>query len=224
MLRSLLLMVFVAGLSGAITAQENCKVLLPAINKKYEGECKKGLAHGKGTAMGNDTYTGDFKNGLPHGIGKYTWENGNVYKGHWKKGQRHGRGVYTFQHNGQDSTLKGMWKKGEFDKVIEEKPYKVIRKMGITRYNIRKVKDGNKVTVTLRDAQGQRDIKNFTFGGNNGQYFTFGNYTFGYDNIMFPFTGVVKYRFSGMMRNQYHDAIFEFEITKPGDYKIELSN
>ena len=41
---------------------------------------------------------------------------------------------------------------------------------------------------------------------------------------MFPFTRVVKYRFSGMMRNQYHDAVFEFEIAKPGDYKIELSN
>ena len=63
----------------------NCKVLVDALSDKYEGRCKKGLAHGKGIATGIDTCEGKFKNGFPHGQGVYTWKNSDVYDGNWKE-------------------------------------------------------------------------------------------------------------------------------------------
>ncbi len=55
-----------------------CKVLVPALTGVYQGGCKDGLAHGKGTANGTDAYTGFFRNGYPNGKGTYTWASGNT--------------------------------------------------------------------------------------------------------------------------------------------------
>jgi hypothetical protein len=63
--------------SGSILfAQEECKVLMPEISGSYTGKCKKGLAQGKGLAIGTDTYEGRFLKGLPDGTGK-------IYMGRW---------------------------------------------------------------------------------------------------------------------------------------------
>jgi hypothetical protein len=52
--------------SNNLTGQgTDCKVMLPGISGKYSGGCKKGLAHGTGTAQGMDTYVGKFRRGLP---------------------------------------------------------------------------------------------------------------------------------------------------------------
>ena len=50
-----------------IFAQNPCKVLMKEISGSYSGECKKGLADGKGEAKGVDRYIGAFKKGLPDG-------------------------------------------------------------------------------------------------------------------------------------------------------------
>jgi hypothetical protein len=47
---------------------------------------KKGLAHGEGIAVGEDTYTGLFKKGYPHGKGTCYYAGGSCYTGGLEKG------------------------------------------------------------------------------------------------------------------------------------------
>lgn len=56
-------------------AQQQCKVLLHEISGKYEGDCKKGLAHGVGKAIGRDTYEGEIKKRPTAWKGKIYLEN-----------------------------------------------------------------------------------------------------------------------------------------------------
>ena len=53
-----------------------CSVSVDSLKGEYNGDCKKGKAEGKGTAVGIDSYKGNFKNGYPNGEGKYIWKNG----------------------------------------------------------------------------------------------------------------------------------------------------
>jgi hypothetical protein len=72
---------------------DKVKVRNPNLNQKYEGECKRGLAHGKGKAWGKeDYYEGSFKKGRPHGYGIYKWANESVYKGNFVRGKMKGKG------------------------------------------------------------------------------------------------------------------------------------
>lgn len=66
----------------------NCKVNDPDIAREYRGECRNGLAHGKGRAKGRDVYVGEFKDGNTHGQGLYTWASGGSYDGTWVEGTR----------------------------------------------------------------------------------------------------------------------------------------
>ena len=105
-------------------AQEPCKVAMLSIAGKYEGDCKKGKAHGRGKAEGIDQYLGEFKNGLPDGKGIYRWENGNFYEGGWIKGKKAGEGGMAYKRNGQvDSIVTGFWQNDvylrKFDKSFK---------------------------------------------------------------------------------------------------------
>lgn len=101
---------------GKMLAQSNCKVKLEALNKVYEGECKKGYAQGYGEAQGEeDTYKGAFKKGLPHGQGTYVWSNGNTYQGSFVKGKMHGKGILIIKDaEGKESLKKGYFEKDEY--------------------------------------------------------------------------------------------------------------
>ncbi len=94
----------------SLDAQKTCKVLLHDIAQSYEGGCKDGLAHGKGSAQGLDSYVGRFSRGLPQGRGTYTWADGRVYEGEWQKGLREGKGTMTYPAEGKDSVQAGFWK------------------------------------------------------------------------------------------------------------------
>ena len=83
--------------SVPLVAQTDCSVLKPGIDSVYFGKCKKGLAHGKGNAIGVDSYIGRFANGLPDGQGTYTWANGDTYSGSWMAGKQHGEGVFVLK-------------------------------------------------------------------------------------------------------------------------------
>jgi hypothetical protein len=109
---------------------QTCEVDRESLKGSYTGDCKKNKAHGKGKAVGIDTYEGEFKNGIPDGQGTYTWSNKNVFEGKYVKGLREGKGVMTFKRAGaQDSVVEGFWKK---DVYIgrHEKPYEIISKTG----------------------------------------------------------------------------------------------
>ena len=41
-------------------------------------------------------YAGETYKGIPHGVGKMTWNDGDVYKGDFVNGVRHGLGEFTY--------------------------------------------------------------------------------------------------------------------------------
>lgn len=125
----------------------NCKVNDVDINQEYRGECRNGLAHGKGRAKGRDVYFGEFKDGNAHGQGTYTWASGSSYEGSWVNGERvhgkykdrdgtyegdylnnkhHGFGVYKYScscsfWSCNTCTDKGWWQNGKLARSCDSK-------------------------------------------------------------------------------------------------------
>jgi hypothetical protein len=100
-------------LSKMVSAQETtttCKVSFQNLAGSYKGECKNGLAHGKGEAIGMHKYEGSFKNGSPDGKGIYHFNEGHYFTGNFQDGIREGKGEEHFLRAGQpDSIVKGFW-------------------------------------------------------------------------------------------------------------------
>src|SRR4030095_15565547 len=112
---------------------QTCEVDKESLKGTYTGDCKKNKAHGKGKAVGVDTYEGEFKNGIPDGQGTYTWNNKNVFVGKYLKGLREGKGKMTIKREGaQDSVVEGFWKKDAYIGKYE-KPWIVHSKTGSVR-------------------------------------------------------------------------------------------
>lgn len=112
---------------------QTCEVDKESLKGTYTGDCKKDKAHGKGKAVGTDTYEGEFKNGVPDGQGTYTWSNKNVFEGKFIKGLRDGKGKMTMKREGaQDSVVEGFWKKDAYIGK-NEKPWLVHNKTGSVR-------------------------------------------------------------------------------------------
>src|SRR6186997_391936 len=112
---------------------QTCEVDKESLKGTYAGDCKKNKAHGKGKAVGVDTYEGEFKNGIPDGQGTYTWSNKNVFEGKYLKGLREGKGKMTMKREGaQDSVVEGFWKKDAYIGK-NEKPWIVHGKTGSVR-------------------------------------------------------------------------------------------
>lgn len=145
------------------SAAQDCTVSAEALKGKYEGDCNKGKAEGKGTATGIDSYTGEFKKGYPDGEGKYTWKNGNWYQGTWKKGNQNGKGaMHYLLSDGKDSVLNGFWKNGTYTGVYE-KPY-YIHYRGSAVHDIRFTKNSKSSSL-------QVEVKNSnTTGSAGGRY------------------------------------------------------
>jgi len=156
-----------------VSAQNDCKVLLEDIAGQYEGECKKGLAEGQGTAKGKDTYVGDFKKGLPTGTGTYTWANGDVYVGEFKKGLKDGPGKMSVTlPDGTKKDQTGFWLKDEY--IGEnESPYEVISfTPGVLSVRITETEnpanDGNALFIELLNNGARTQSPNFGFSVING--------------------------------------------------------
>ena len=125
-----IIIVFSFALFYQVDAQD-CKVLYPSLKGTYTGKCKKGLAHGQGKAVGNDSYEGRFKKGLPDGYGVYTYSiSGDIYKGLWKKGKQEGKGVLLLKGN-EDGKIIGFWKNDKYVGKIKPVAYKVTKKISL---------------------------------------------------------------------------------------------
>lgn len=211
-------------LTGIINAQADCKVLKPEISLLYKGDCKKGLAHGYGIADGIDHYEGDFKKGLPNGYGIYVWSTGEEYEGSWVNGLRHGKGKYTFFFNERDTTQEGKWVKDEYKGMIVEKDYSVITRRNLDRYSFYRRGNGNTIFVKLYQlGKINSSISNLTLSGNSG--FPMDKSTIiGFDQVSYPFEGLIKYRTWNKMHTTRYDVVFEFKIIKPGDWVINIQN
>lgn len=137
---------------------QSCSVNVDSLKGQYIGDCRKGKAEGKGTAIGIDSYTGNFKNGSPDGYGKYIWKNGSFYEGLWKNGFFEGQGtLQKVNNNKQDSAdvLTGFWKKGKYIGRYE-KPY-IVHSItnNISDINIRKLNSTtSEITITVKNITG----------------------------------------------------------------------
>lgn len=201
----------------------DCKVLLEQIGDSYEGECKKGLAHGQGMATGEDTYTGEFKKGLPHGTGLYRWANGDSFEGEWKKGLKEGSGKLM---RADSSVQEGFWIEDEY--IGEEKePYKIIAKSGfIHKITFKRIgSEPNKVDVYF--VQNHRDLSGVVvsdFGKD------FGKLIPGTINMLlsvnvdaFPFAGFLEFSArSWITKQMVLDNSFDIQISQPGHWKVTV--
>lgn len=133
-MKNLVSLFFAILISFTLSAQNNCKVFVIKLKGEYTGECKKGKAHGHGTATGKETYTGEWRKGYPNGEGKYTYENGDAYEGHWKRGMKQGYGKYFKKISNGVEVKSGYWNSdvyiGENELLAK---HTTLRKYGIER-------------------------------------------------------------------------------------------
>jgi len=209
---------------SVVKAQTECKVLKKEISDTYEGDCKKGMAHGIGIAKGIDTYEGRFKKGLPHGEGTYVYSDGSVYKGMFRKGLRNGNGKYEFVCEGNDSIQEGIWKEDTYIGKKPEKPYKVTLNKQINRYSFIKTSDaGNIIKVTIKLDGNNIVPQDIILVGSSGVTKTSLSFN-GFENVNFPFEGTIRFEMSNAMSINVYECEMQFEIKEPGSWEIILNN
>lgn len=203
-----------------------CKVLLESIAGVYDGDCLNGLADGKGTAKGIDSYKGAFVAGLPEGKGTYTYKNGDFYKGMWKQGLKEGRGKYVFTLKGKKSTLVGFWKNNEYLGAIDpDLNYRVTSSSGIMDYKVVEVKDNandNSITISIKSAMMDFLPSDLEIRTSSGQFMQIGKKRV-INNYICPLVCEISYSIL-MGANQQKLCRFTIEILKQGKYRITLSN
>ena len=66
--------------------------------RKYDGEWKDGVQHGRGVFhfSAAERYDGEWRNGKPNGHGVKVYADGRRYDGEWRDNKKHGRGVLTW--------------------------------------------------------------------------------------------------------------------------------
>jgi hypothetical protein len=205
-------------------AQDDCEVKLEAIAGKYEGECRKGLADGEGTATGTDSYTGEFKKGLPDGKGTYTFANGDIYEGEFKKGEKDGEGVLRVkQADGSYMEQKGFWKSDEYIGEYED-PYEITyRTSGVLSVRVSEAEnpadDGNALFIEIQHKGRTQQAPSFGLNVINGNFqaqFIVGNAT----KVLvtnFPFAFSLSYRGETVEFQFYQARSWNIRI----DYNIQ---
>lgn len=208
--------------SMKIMAQDTqCKVLMPSISGTYTGECKKGLAQGKGISQGIDRYEGQFIKGLPQGKGTYTWADGSVYTGEWQKGVRDGEG--EMMHSG-GTTEKGYWKGDKYVGKELVRPYVIVRKDNLLSCSFRRTGDGNDVLIkVMMKGQINTGLSSLVVSSTNGSQYKSGFHT-GIQNVYFPIDVKVTYTTNNPVSLSSFDVVFECTINEPGKWEVTLNN
>ena len=70
------------------------------------------------------TYEGEVKKGKAHGVGIFTFSDGSTYEGKVKKNKIHGKGKYT---DAQGKVYEGKFRYGSFQTKIDNKTRDVIK-------------------------------------------------------------------------------------------------
>jgi len=207
-----------------VSAQQTCKVLLPDIDSAYVGKCKNGLADGQGEAWGKFHYKGKFEGGYPHGEGRAEYPDGTVYVGGWKKGQKHGKGTLFLKENGKVVQKSGLWQNDVMKKEIVAPSYKVITQRNINRLRIYKQGVGNYVWFYPNSIGGaSSDFQELQLSGTSGKEIIL-NSKAGYEDVIFPFTGSIKYKAWNKLRTEQFEVLLEIEISDPGIWVVEIQN
>jgi len=197
-------------------------VLKPEISEKYEGEQKKGLAAGKGTASGTDTYTGNFVKGLPEGQGTYTYKNGNVFVGSFKNGVMDGKGMMTIRVNERDSIIKGYWEAGKYVGTKRIDPYEISNKVGSVQEHLSVTGEGNTVEISVVDPFNSYITAQIFTEGQYVQKSYYGREYF--EDVKFPILFDIKYSCTNKLRSGIITNTIRIKINKGGKWVIKLSN
>jgi hypothetical protein len=208
-----------------LSAQNSeCKVLVPELSGTYEGDCKNGLAHGKGIAIGSDRYEGQFSKGLPHGEGTYTWTKGPVYKGEWSKGLKEGEGEMVYITARGDSIVKGYWKGNAYIGEKKISSYSIIRKDNLLSANLRKLGDGNEVIIKfIMKGQKNPSVRGLSMTFTSGTRFKSGTYE-GVQAVTYPLDLKIEYNTNNPISRSSFDVVFECTINEPGKWEVTLNN
>lgn len=203
----------------------DCKVLKPEISQTYEGKCRRNLAHGFGTARGEDYFEGQFRKGLPHGTGVYVWSNGDTYAGEFRNGMKHGLGRYTIAES--DSAFVGLWNNDKFVRIVdlkekEEPNYKIYYQRNLTRTRFARTGDGNKVLFSLADGGGNRPASAMNIFGTSGFQINYGRF-FGFEDVTFPFEGRISFTAPSRSGLVVYQIELFFTINQPGIWEITLT-
>ncbi len=218
-----LILVNILVINSIASSQDSCKVLMPTIAGHYEGGCKKGLAQGDGKATGTDAYEGHFKKGYPDGKGTYTWANGDYYSGTWDKGFRDGSGEMHTKIEKKDTVLSGLWEK---DKYMGPKPImpKVTRNVSVSRYSFTRTGDENQIVIKIyQNGIINTTISNFMANTSSGHETHVGNFVT-FKDFDLPFDCKINYTTYNKLHTAQYDVIFEFVITQPGTWEVDLHN
>lgn len=220
-------------LSSAAFAQNDCKVLVQELQGQYNGECKKGLAHGEGSAQGEEKYVGNFKKGLPHGFGVYFYKNGSNYVGSFKKGVRDGYGLLNDMSSGSKVMHYGLWVAGKLAIPNDARGlYRVEHYRGPDMI-IPEVKMGNHYENQIFIEFTEKGVPTKTativdYEISNGEYIENMDRTLNreiqFNNIEeFPVTLYLKYVYKRIdWRNQ--DCEFKVTLFTPGIWTIKLEH
>lgn len=183
---------------------QKCKVLNEELVGIYDGQCKDGLADGKG---------------------KFTFANGSfIYVGNFKDGKIDGKGeIFSVVKNKQTSIKKGNWENNVYVGDKSE-PYQVRKADNLDRYTVTKNSvDGNKVLINFYQNGSRNNVSNLSLTVNTGEKIT-GSYTEGYENVSFPFICRISYITRSKFKSTSYNVFFEIEITDPGAWEISLYN
>ncbi|MBL7838675.1 MAG: hypothetical protein JNJ75_00905 [Cyclobacteriaceae bacterium] len=201
---------------------DSCTVKLNDISGKYTGDCKGGLAHGKGTAKGKDSYAGEFVNGLPEGKGTYVYENGNTYTGYWTNGLKNGQGKFVYKLAGKEYVQKGYWKNGDYTGISNpDEAYRITNQSGIDNCTIKKLEGSDlKIKISIIGAMLKSVPMNLEVTSTSGQvrqqFKDFVVYRY-----LLPNTCTVSYMIKTSGGGKF--CRLSFDILQAGDYEVVIT-
>lgn len=202
--------------------QKDCEVLMETLALEYEGECKKGLAHGQGKALGSHTYEGSFKKGYPDGTGTYTWPNGNLYKGDFKNGLKDGEGeLYVRRLGKPDSIVTGYWIKDEYIGQYRT-AYSVGQKRNILRTRFVHMSDTpNQVEVLIQRNGLPIAVSQLQASADKSPLFENSPALVAFTRVVYPLTNATLNFYAPSTFNSYQlDCELNFEIYREGHWRI----
>lgn len=221
-----------------LNAQDRlCKVTPQNLVGQYSGDCKYGLANGKGEAKGIDRYVGSFKDGQPNGNGTYYFADTAYYEGNFQDGIREGKGEMHYMRKGvPDSIIKGYWIADIF-RGAKYSPYKLSTSSFFDRTEvIPSDHTGHTVTIEVATSSGSPNgAPNHAIDGalNSGYVLLLSSLSSPTNSILktgakyeSAFKSSITYELTGFPCHLIgifsNGEGFDLELYKPADWKVRF--